>query len=62
MVRHTRSSSDGGQDRPFRKWTMGWLVVLLSLVLAATAFMRAFRRRLDVLAGPWIAGELSRHE
>jgi hypothetical protein len=31
---------------------MGWLMILLSLVLAAIAFMQAFRRRLDVLAGP----------
>jgi hypothetical protein len=37
-------------------------MILLSLVLAAITFMQAFRRRLDVLAGPWIAGELSRHE
>jgi uncharacterized RDD family membrane protein YckC len=41
---------------------MGWLIVFLLLMLTVAAFTRAFRRRLDLLTGPWIAKELSRHE
>jgi hypothetical protein len=41
---------------------MGWLIVFLLSMLAVATFMRAFRRRLDLLTGPWIARDLSCHE
>jgi hypothetical protein len=36
---------------------MGRLLLLLLVVIGVPVFMRAYRRRLDVLEGPWIVGE-----
>jgi len=41
---------------------MDWWIVLLFIVIGIAAFMRVFRRRLEVLTGPWIANELSHHD
>jgi hypothetical protein len=45
----------------FRKnnWSnlLGWLLVLLFVVIGVPVFTWAYRRHLDVLTGPWIAGE-----
>jgi hypothetical protein len=37
---------------------MGWLLFLLLVVISIPVFMSAYRRRLDVLGGPWIIGEI----
>jgi hypothetical protein len=41
---------------------MGWFFILLFLVVGGPAFAWAYRRRLDVLTGPWITKEGSRHD
>ena len=41
---------------------MGWWIALLFIVIGVPLFLWAYRRRLDVLTGPWIANELSRDE
>jgi hypothetical protein len=41
---------------------MGWLLILLLLVIGLPIFLWVYRRRLDVLAGPWIINETSRHD
>ena len=41
---------------------MGWFLMLLLLAAAIATFTSAYRRRLDVLTGPWIANEISRHD
>jgi hypothetical protein len=41
---------------------MGWFLVLLFLAAAVPIFISAYRRRLDVRTGPWIANEISRHD
>jgi len=41
---------------------MGWFVILLLIVVGVPVFTWAYRRRLDVLTGPWITNETSRHD
>jgi hypothetical protein len=41
---------------------MGWFLILLFLVIGVSVFTWAYRRHLDVLKGPWIANEISRHD
>jgi hypothetical protein len=42
---------------------VGWLLIsLLIVVVGVPTFTWAFRRRLDVLTGPWIVNETSRHD
>ena len=41
---------------------MGWFLILVFFVTGIPVFMWAYRRRLDVLTGPWIANEISRHD
>lgn len=41
---------------------MKWLLVLLFPVIGIPIFTWAYRRRLDVLTGPWIADEISRRD
>jgi hypothetical protein len=41
---------------------MGWLIVALFIGIGVGAFMTAYRRRLDVQTGPWIANELSQND
>jgi hypothetical protein len=36
---------------------MGWLLFLLPVAIGVPFFMWSYRRRLDVLKGPWIIGE-----
>jgi hypothetical protein len=37
---------------------MGWFLILILIVIIVAIFMSAYRRRLDVLEGPWIVGEI----
>jgi hypothetical protein len=39
-----------------------WFLVLPSIILGVHGFMRAYRRHLDAMTGPWIAGELSSND
>ena len=41
---------------------MGWFLILLLPVIGVPVFMWAYGRHLDVLTGPWIASETSRHD
>jgi hypothetical protein len=41
---------------------MAWLLGLIVIVIGVPIFTWAYRRRLDVLTGPWIANETSPHE
>jgi hypothetical protein len=41
---------------------MGWFLIPILIALGAPLFTWAYRRRLDVLTGPWIAKEISRHD
>jgi hypothetical protein len=41
---------------------MAWLLVLLLIAVGVSVFAWAYRRRLDVLTGPWIADETSLHD
>jgi hypothetical protein len=41
---------------------MGWLIILILIVVGVPLFTWAYRRRLDVLTGPWIANEILRHD
>lgn len=41
---------------------MGWFVAILALVIGIPVFTWAYRRRLDVLTGPWIADKVSRND
>ena len=38
---------------------MGWFVILLLMVIGVPLFTWAYRRRLDVLTGPWTSNENS---
>jgi hypothetical protein len=39
---------------------MGWLLFLLVVAIGVPVFMWTYRRRLDVLKGPWIISETAR--
>jgi hypothetical protein len=41
---------------------MGWFAVLVFIVVGIPVVAWAYRRRLDVLTGPWISNETSRHD
>jgi hypothetical protein len=41
---------------------MGWFAVLVLIVIGGPVFVWAYRRRLDVLTGPWITNETSQHD
>jgi hypothetical protein len=41
---------------------MAWFLVFLFVVIGGSIFAWAYRRRLDVLTGPWIADETSSHD
>lgn len=41
---------------------MGWFLILFLIVIGVPIFMGAYERHLDVLTGPWIANETSRHD
>lgn len=41
---------------------MVWLVALLVPLVSAPLFVWAYGRRLDTLSGPWIPGEVARHD
>jgi hypothetical protein len=41
---------------------MAWFLVLLLVAIGVAAFTWVYRRRLDVLTGPWIADETSSHD
>jgi len=41
---------------------MTWLLLPFLVVIGAPVFMRAYRRRLEVLKSPWIIGETVRRE
>jgi hypothetical protein len=41
---------------------MGWFLFLLLAVIGIAVFTWGFRRRLDVLTGPWITEETARHD
>lgn len=41
---------------------MGWFLVLPLIVIGIPWFIWAYRRRLDVLTGPWITKETSWHD
>jgi hypothetical protein len=45
-----------------RSSLMSWFVILLLIVIGVPVFTWAYRRHLDVLIGPWIASEKSRHD
>jgi hypothetical protein len=41
---------------------MGWWIIVLFIAGGLAVFMRTYRRRLEVLTGPWILSELSQNE
>jgi hypothetical protein len=41
---------------------MASFLVLLLVVIGVSVFASAYRRRLDVLTGPWIVDETSSHD
>jgi hypothetical protein len=41
---------------------MGWVLFLLLIVIGVPVFLRAYRRHLDALTGPWIANEISQND
>ena len=41
---------------------MGWFLILLLIAIGVPVFLWAYRRRLDVLTGPWIVSETSRND
>ncbi len=41
---------------------MGWLLVFPLIVIGILLFIWGYRRRLDVLTGPWITKETSWHD
>jgi hypothetical protein len=41
---------------------MAWFLVLLLVAVGVSVFAWAYRRRLDVLTGPWIADKTSSHD
>jgi hypothetical protein len=41
---------------------MGWFLVLILIVVGIPIFTWAYRRRLDVLTGPWIVNDTAQHD
>jgi hypothetical protein len=41
---------------------MAWFLVLLLIAVGVSVSTWVYRRRLDVLTGPWIADETSSHD
>jgi hypothetical protein len=41
---------------------VGWFLVLFLIVTGIPAFTSTYGRRLDLLTGPWITSETSRHD
>jgi hypothetical protein len=59
---HVAVPACGRSSEQVSDQVMGWWIIVLFIAGGLAVFMRTYRRRLEVLTGPWILSELSQND